>query len=312
MPLTGVVSATGRAERPAIAVRIDNTRDAAPQRGLTSADVVIENLVEGRLTRLLVVFHSEVPSSVGPVRSARSTDADLLPAFGTPGFVYWSSNDGVAQELGGVEFSGGMVDLGLDTFPDGYEREEAADRPVELTGFADLPLLEGSLDQRGAPPPELFPRRADGDDRTAPLVPGIAIAWGALQDVSWVWSGDAWVRSQFGGPHLDDTGTVVTAANVVVIETGYVPSAADERSPQAVSLGSGAAMVLTDGALIEATWDRPSVSDPWRLTDTAGAPVRLAPGVTWIEIVEPDLVEAIDPGRVSGLLADAAPFLPET
>ena len=70
-------------------------------------------------------------------------------------------------------------------------------------------------------------------------------------------------------------------------------------------------MVLTDGVLIEATWDRPTVGDPWRLVDTAGQPVLLAPGVTWIEIVEPELTQLIDPGRVSTLLADAAPFLPE-
>lgn len=309
MPLTGLAR-NERADLPAIAVRIDNTRDALPQRGLTDADVVIENLVEGRLTRLLAIYQTTVPASVGPVRSARSTDVDLLPAFGNPGFVYWSSNDGVANEIAGVAFARGLVDLGIDRFPDGYGREEFPDRPVELTGFAALADLFAQLPADAAPPKALFERRAADAVRAQPLVPGIRIDWGALQDVTWVWVGDAWVRSQFGRPHLDETGVVLTAANVVVIEVDYGVSDADPTSPQAISVGTGAAQILTDGALIEATWDRSSPRDPWSFTDSGGEPVLLAPGATWIEIVSPQMAELLDPGRVPDIVADAAPFLP--
>ena len=309
MPLTGLAR-NDRAELPAIAVRIDNTRDALPQRGLVDADIVIENLVEGRLTRLLAVYQTTLPDSVGPVRSARSTDVDLLPAFGNPGFVYWSSNSGVANELNGVAFAKGLVDLGIDRFPAGYEREEIPDRPLELTGFASLPELFAQLPPDTRPPPVLFPRRAVDASRAQPLVPGIRIDWGALQDVTWVWVDDTWIRSQFGRPHLDETGVVVSAANVLVIEVDYGVSDADPASPQAISVGTGAASILTDGALIEAAWERSSPRDPWTFTDAAGQPVLLAPGTTWIEIVAPQMAELLDPGRVTDIVADAAPFLP--
>ena len=309
MPLTGLAR-TDRADLPAIAVRIDNTRDALPQRGLVDADVVIENLVEGRLTRLLAIYQTTLPDSVGPVRSARSTDVDLLPAFGNPGFVYWSSNEGVANEIAGVAFAQGLVDLGIDRFPEGYGREDFPDRPRELTGFASLPALFDQLTPEASPPPALFERRAIDAVRSEPLAPGIRIDWGALQDVTWVWVDDTWVRSQFGRPHLDDSGVVVTAENVVVIEVDYGISDADPSSPQAVSVGTGAASVLTDGAVIEATWERPSPRAPWSLTDAAGQPVLLAPGTTWIEIVAPQMAELLDPGRVTDIVADAAPFLP--
>lgn len=311
MPLTGRAR-SGRADLPAVAVRIDNTRDALPQRGLVDADVVIENLVEGRLTRLLAVYQTTLPESVGPVRSARSTDADLLPAFGNPGFVYWSSNDGVANELAGVAFAEGLVDLGIGRFPDAYVREDLPERPVELTGFASLPELAAELPADAGAPPPLFSWRAADAVRAQPLVPGIRIDWGATQEVSWVWAADTWVRSQFGRPHLDERGVVVTAANVVVIETDYGISDADPTSPQAVSVGSGRALILTDGALIEATWVRPSPRAGWSFEDTTGAPVLLAPGATWIEIVVPLMAELLDPARVTDIVADAAPFLPES
>lgn len=310
MPLTGL-ERNERAELPAIAVRIDNTRDALPQRGLVDADVVIENLVEGRLTRLLAVYHSTLPESVGPVRSARSTDVDLLPAFGNPGFVYWSSNEGVANEVAGVGFAQGLVDLGIDRFPDAYSREEVPERPIELTGFASLPTLFDQLPEDTVAPPVLFERRANGAARAQPLVPGIRIDWGALQDVTWVWVGQEWVRSQFGRPHLDESGVVVTAANVVVIEADYGISAADPTSPQAISVGNGRALVLTDGALIEATWTRSSPRDSWTFEDSSGQPVLLAPGTTWLEITSPQMAQMLDPGRVTDLVADAAPFLPQ-
>ncbi|MEM7287009.1 MAG: DUF3048 domain-containing protein [Actinomycetota bacterium] len=308
MPLTGLAS-TDRAGAAAIAVRIDNTRDAMPQRGLLDADVVIENLVEGRLTRLLAIYHSTLPDSVGPVRSARTTDVDLLPAFGSPGFAYWSSNEGVANEIAGVAFAQGLVDLGIDRFPDAYAREDFPDRALELTGFVSLSPLDEQL-VTVAPPPVLFDRRPDDASRTQPLVPGVRIDWGALQDVTWVWADRAWVRSQFGRPHVDESGEIIASENVVVIETDYGVSAADPESPEAVSVGTGDALVLTDGALIEATWERSSPRDSWTFTDSSGQPVLLSPGVTWIEIVLPNMAQLLDPGRVPEILADAAPFLP--
>ena len=47
------------------------------------ADLVVEELVEGGITRFAAVFHSRNSDPVGPIRSARSTDVGLgllLPA----------------------------------------------------------------------------------------------------------------------------------------------------------------------------------------------------------------------------------------
>lgn len=67
----GILNRRARSSGPVLAVKIDNTSGARPRVGLTAADVVYVELVEGGLTRLLAIYASQLPAHVGPVRSAR-------------------------------------------------------------------------------------------------------------------------------------------------------------------------------------------------------------------------------------------------
>ena len=71
-----------------IAVKVENIAAARPQVGLSLADITFVEEVEGAQTRLIAVYHTRFPKRLGPVRSARSTDVELLPLFGKPGLVY--------------------------------------------------------------------------------------------------------------------------------------------------------------------------------------------------------------------------------
>src|SRR5579864_2448143 len=83
-PLTGLVVPHGSAflTRAALAVKIENTPDARPQSGLDNADIVVEEQVEGGITRFIAIFQSRDARVVGPVRSARPEDPDLLRQYG--------------------------------------------------------------------------------------------------------------------------------------------------------------------------------------------------------------------------------------
>ena len=81
-PLTGLPVASEVARRPATTVKVDNSPQGRPQSGLDRADVVIEEKVEGTITRLLAVFQSQDAAPVGPVRSLRSTDVALVAPIG--------------------------------------------------------------------------------------------------------------------------------------------------------------------------------------------------------------------------------------
>ena len=83
-------SISGRigSDGPILVVKIDDTPAAHPQAGLEDADVVYIEQVEGGLTRLAAVFSSKIPDVIGPVRSARISDIELLEQFGRVAFAY--------------------------------------------------------------------------------------------------------------------------------------------------------------------------------------------------------------------------------
>lgn len=83
-PFTGLPGRSG----PVLAVKIDNVRAARPHTGLGAADIVYVEQVEAGLTRFLAVYSSRQPPRVGPVRSARESDVELLRQFGRPALAY--------------------------------------------------------------------------------------------------------------------------------------------------------------------------------------------------------------------------------
>src|SRR5207344_2741734 len=79
--------------------KVDNAPEAMPQVGLQLADTVIELKVEG-ISRYMAVIHSKDAQEVGPVRSARTSDPDLLAMFVRP-LVAWSGGNPSVSEIMG-------------------------------------------------------------------------------------------------------------------------------------------------------------------------------------------------------------------
>ncbi|WP_462113717.1 DUF3048 domain-containing protein [Kitasatospora cinereorecta] len=85
----GSSPATASAPRAdVLAVKIDNVAAARPPTGLEKADIVYVEQVEAGLSRILAAYSSDVPSVIGPVRSARETDLELLRQFDEPMLAY--------------------------------------------------------------------------------------------------------------------------------------------------------------------------------------------------------------------------------
>ena len=129
---------------PVLAVKIDNLAPARPQTGLTSADLVYVIPVEGGLSRLLAVFSSHVPAVIGPVRSAREDDLELLRQFGRPAFAY----SGAQPQLLPVVGRARVVDL-YDGRVRGYFR--APDRAAPHNLYARSSQLLGQAPARARP-----------------------------------------------------------------------------------------------------------------------------------------------------------------
>jgi len=276
--------------RPPLAVKVDNLdapkESAVPQTALPKADVVYEEVVEGNITRLVAVFHSQQPGTVGPVRSARTTDVELLPQLGRPLLAWSGGNAGVVNA---VQSSPYIINAGADAMPGSYFRDGSRRAPHNLYARGDE--LWAKAPPGTPPPPALFPYRKKGEKNppSARKAQGVDLSWGggaASSNVSWRWDPKArvYLREQRGRPHRDSGGGQLTAKNVVVMVTEYVPSYADSRSPQAKTVGSGELFVFTNGRVLHGRWDRPDIAKPATLVDDQGQPVLLSPGQTWIEL----------------------------
>ncbi len=281
-PLTGLaLDDPAAAGRPAILAKIDNTAKGRPQASLTRADLVYEEQIEGGFTRLAVVFHSRSPE-IGPVRSGRSTDIALLGSLNTPIFA-WS---GANKVHGALLRRQDIVDLGAQTRSE-YRRDPSRPGTYDLMTDAET-LLDIAGDRGGTPPPH-FEYRGP----TTGLPAGAADASTVTIDfpsvtATWDWDGGAWVRTQDGTAHLDADGERVAAANVIVATVEQVPTGAVDLAGSTVweelFIGSGPALIFTDGRVVPATWTKPSIHSVPTYTTDDGIPVPLTPGVTWVEL----------------------------
>jgi hypothetical protein len=299
-PLTGeqvAVEEAGRLGRPAVAVKIDNDPAAMPQFGLGAADMVVELRVEG-ISRFIGLFHSRDVGTVGPVRSARTSDPDLLAAFGRPIAAWSGGNDTVVRIMRDTPW---VQNLHHDGLPGAYRREHSRRAPHNL--LVDVPQLWAAADQPVTPPTPRFAYRDAGEGPAGRPVAGVVVPVGNPSTYVWDAGRGGWLRWASGRRHTDDSGTQLAPANVVVLGTEYVASSADRRSPEARTVGMGPAWVYTGGHEVAGTWTRADRGAPWTLLDAAGQPIELTPGTTWLALPEVGSGPAeVDPVAAQGLL----------
>ena len=279
-PLTGLAGDVPNS--PAAVVKVDNGSRARPQTGLNAADIVVEEEVEGGITRFAAIFHS-TESIVGPVRSGRTTDIGVLVSLGAPLLMYSGANE-VTDALLLARTNIQNRNAGRSS---GYWRNSSRRAPSNL--YTDTAPHRASA--TGGPPPAQFAYRDLATPSPGDPVSSFTVAFRSNR-AGWEWDGSAWLRSQGGRAHTVASGARVSAANVVVIETQKVDTGMVDSSgaevPEFVFVGSGRATVFTDGKKITGTWTRPTLASVATLTTSDGAVIALTPGRTWIELIQAD------------------------
>jgi hypothetical protein len=220
------------------------------------------------------------------VRSARSTDLSVLAELGRPLFAWSGANPTFRAAVEAAD----LADVGFSAVPDAYRRDEGRRAPYNLV--ADVTELRSAADA-GDPPPMLFTYRPAGTPVTgAGLRPATGYRASTIAtSIEWTWNADAslWERSQNGTPHVDSAGNRIAVPNVVVRTTDYRDSGVRDSTgavvPEAVTVGSGDAWLLSDGVAVPARWSEPSADAPTTYTTTDGQPLALTPGQTWVEML---------------------------
>lgn len=288
-PLTGEPAPDGTIPaRPALAIKVENAPEARPQTGLNDADIVYEEPVEGGYTRFIAVFQCAGAKRVGPVRSGRTTDPDVLVQFGRPVLGYAGGVSAVKRSIA----KAGLVDVNYVVAADAYTRDDARVAPHNLYTTTRA-LWKAARSRDGAPEPVFA---YDPELRNKARRVGTAhLPFSSVSDVYWAWSrrSSAWLRSHGTTPHELTDGSQVSATNVVILSVpvrpGHILDAAGNPSPVVTLTGAGKAYVLRDGRMIVGRWERPRLSDVTKLLARDGSEIVLAPGRTWVELLPSDI-----------------------
>lgn len=282
--LTGV-QLPERIERPVLAVKIDNASAALPPDGLEDADIVFEEEVEGGLTRFLALFHSNDPEEVGPVRSGREADADLLPPF---------------QPVVGLSGAARRVekmfrDAGITFFQE--EDDEAGDafyRVPDRVAPHNLFARTGALWAMGEDLPHPTEAVFEFDEEVPPRgrdAAAVAVTYSTFANARWEWDPktERWQREQNGSPHATADGTTISSDNVVVMRVASRPGdrrdSAGNPTVELDVVGKGRAIFLRDGEVFNGRWRKDSPDDQVQWLDADGDTFGLRPGQTWVEVL---------------------------
>ncbi|HEX6312363.1 MAG TPA: DUF3048 domain-containing protein [Acidimicrobiia bacterium] len=273
-PLTGVADPSGASlARPVLSVKIENAPEARPQAGLESADVVYEEVVEGGITRFLVMYNSIVPDVVGPIRSVRDMDPYIVWPLGG---VFAYSGGAPGPDAAIREAPVNPVDesaTGTAMFRDGGKAA-----PHNLFGYGQALFDRGG---QPVPPPALFSYLAPGETIVGEPVLAARVGFQAGYDPTWTYDAatSRWLRSYGLDPFLTASGAQVAPVNVIVQFIEY------PGYSQGNTVGGGDAWVFSGGQLVRGKWLRGTREEITYFADAAGNPIKLTPGPTWVELV---------------------------
>ncbi len=276
-PLTGL-SQEQPPNNPAFLVKIENTGAGEPQLGLNDADLVIEELVEGGITRLAAIFYSELPTKVGHVRSARTTDIGLAKPVGAT----IVASGGAPKTLDDIKASKTQL-FTYDAGAPGYSKDPGKSAPYHV--LWDLQKLNETAELGEVPNNPYFafgkgPAAADVTKKAT----SASVMFSPATTTDWRYAGGKWSvtesRTASGQEYKADTLVVIFAR---VAEAGY-NDASGNPVPETVLEGSGRAVIFSGDSAVEATWRKSSLDSTMSFTaKSSGKPVTIKPGHVFLE-----------------------------
>lgn len=275
-PLTGLAVTSS----PVVVIKVDNATTARPyQRGLGAAAIIYQELVESGQTRFAAVFDNGYTGEVGPIRSVRESDIELLSQYGRVAVAFSGGNSGVKASFSRAVQAGQLLDASYDATPGRYRLGE---QRVDARNFF-------------ASPAALAAGRSSARSRNIGLVfgPLKPTAGQPVRAATMAFSGTVTVSVRYNSATgrwavLQDGVAVpgVAPANIIVqsvaIQNSRYVDVLGAPTPYTISTGSGNALVLRDGRALHANWRRLGVSTGTRYLDDKGRDLPLKPGPTWV------------------------------
>jgi hypothetical protein len=282
--ISGRVGSNG----PVLVVKVDDTTQAHPQIGIDQADAVYIEQVEGGLTRLATIYSSIIPNRIGPVRSARISDIDLLAQYGHVAFAY----SGAQAKLFPVIARANLQDLGAERESEMlYPRDLARNAPVNLVLRADL--LMAKLTQENV---AIALAKSPGWNFGAAPAAGTSIISAAIKwpanfyRATWSASESRWLMYHAGTPDLAADGKQLGPTTLAIQIVSITPSIYHDKfggvTPFSATVGQGTGYILRDGKVFPGLWNRVDAASGTNWTSSGGSPILFAPGQVWVALTD--------------------------
>jgi hypothetical protein len=306
-PLTGRLVSPEAAARHAIAVMIDDLGAARPQSGFNAASVVWQAPAEGGIPRYMLVFQENIPTDVGPVRSARY----YYIAWAAELKAVYAHSGGSPQALSTLRSKGnGQLVYNADEFRWGGSFHRITTRFSPHNLYTTGKALRGiATAQRVKDAPIAWPWTFAPD-----LAFGLRPVGGRIQ-VAYSYNSirydydratNTYLRSVTGEKKQIDAATKqrVAPKNVVIMLMSFGPlnDGSHKHRLEAKVVGSGTAWIATNGKTIKGTWKKASLTAPTRFFDSAGKAVVLTVGQTFVQVMQTGTKVALTAGKPAVIL----------
>lgn len=287
-PIVNSISGREGTDGPVLVVKIDDTAAAHPQVGLEDADLVYIEQVEGGLTRLAAIFSSVIPTRVGPVRSARISDIEILEQFGRVAFAY----SGAQKKLLPVIASANVENMGAQRQPASiYTTDSNRVSPVAMILRADLLMQKIKDEGKSIVWSKNMGWNFGSSIDTGTAISSAKVSWPANSYLAqWSENENRWLLQRSGLPDLSESGKQLGPTTFVIQMVSITPSEYHDKvggvTPFTATVGKGKGYVLRDGKYIPANWSRRTAAEGTTWTDAQGQEILFAPGQIWIALTD--------------------------
>lgn len=292
--LTGLPGANGKV----LAVKIDDTIEAHPQIGIEAADLVYVEQVESGLTRLLALYTSEYPEFIGPIRSARISDIDILAPFGKVAFAYSGSQTKMRPVLAAANLN---VLSAERNPPSIFSRDESRVSPVNMILYIEKLFTQATSKLKMSlislpSSPWLFGESS----KLATSVKSAKISWpNAKYEVIWNLESNCWNIIQNDEIEVTTSGSNLCIQNAIMQKVKIEPSIYGDKfggiTPISQTVGSGTAVLLRDGKYLNLKWQRDEATQFTNWFDEQGDRMKITPGKTWVFLADTDPIFTFQP-----------------
>ncbi len=298
-PLTGLKLPTDYSKSRPVAIAIDNLSSTAPQTGIGRADILAEVMVEGGISRLILITNKYSASEVyGPIRSVRDYMVSFSTAFGSlmvgAGYSptgYTAIKDNSLDYIDGTHDRYALYGFFRDPVrysQTGYEHSLmiSGQGIKTLAAYNNYPITVSSVSQAFKFGNPNKPVSLGGGTSTHCI-----LTYSVFQQVQLIYSRkeNSYYRYQYGTkPHLDaETGEQIHFTNVFILFADQSKIQDDTEGRLSVTLtGSGTGYYLYGGKYSEIRWTRESDLSPFSFTTTEGAALTVNCGNSFISVVD--------------------------